>query len=91
MRRGRIAGAIATLGLATLLAAGCTTAQQSRRTSDATTPQDKTHQEQLANLSRQDAQDARDAQAGARKPTASRRPSSGRRTGQKIVDQPVRR
>ena len=88
MRRGRIAGAIATLGLATLLAAGCTTAQQSCRTSDATTPQDKTHQEQLANLSRQDAQDA---QAGARKPTASRRPSSGRRTGQKIVDQPVRR
>ena len=88
MRRGRIAVAIAALGLAALLAAGCAAPSRSSDTSDATTPQDKTHQEQLADLTRQDAQDA---EAGALKPTTARRPSSGRRTGQKIVDQPLRR
>ena len=88
MQRVRIAVAMATLGLAALLVAGCAAASRSSGTTAATTPQDKTHQEQLADLTRQDAQHA---ETGARKPTAARRPSSGRRTGQKIIDQPVRR
>ena len=88
MRRGRIAAAMTTLGLAALLAAGCAAPSRSSGTTAATTPQDKAHQEQLADLTRQDAQDA---QAGTQKPTAARRSSSGRRTGQKIIDQPVRR
>ncbi len=87
-RSGFFTRLIAVLSVALLAAAGCESAPRTSRAGDAATPQDKTHQEQLANLS---AEDAQSAEATADMPESPRRPDSGRRTGQKVIDQPVRR
>ncbi len=75
------------LGCITVFSAGCTTTSRSASASDATTPQAKAHDEQLAEMGHEDAEAARRAN---RRSEAKRTPSSGRRAGQGIVDQPIR-
>ena len=86
-RTGIIRG-LAIASVVVLSAAGCDSPSRIVRTSDATSPEDKTHQEQLASMS---AEDADAAQAKDRTPETRRQPATKRRTGQRVIDQPVRR
>lgn len=87
MWRAGIIRAIVVAGLALLSAGGCASSSRVGQAGSAATPQDKAHQEQLTDLSRQDAEAAEGSQKKRETPPAS----SQRRTGQKVVDQPIRR
>jgi hypothetical protein len=71
-----------------ILVAGCASPPRSQSGSTATTPQDKAHREQLANMGREDAEAVT---ASSEKPDADRPETSKRRSGQRVIDQPVRR
>ncbi|MCP4250925.1 MAG: hypothetical protein GY778_28135 [bacterium] len=75
-------------GMVVLVMAGCAEQTRSTRVSDATTPQDKAHQEQLAQMQQEDGEAAT---APAPEPATSKRPTDRRRGGQRVIDQPVRR
>ncbi len=85
MRRSRVVQAVIVAGGVAIGVAGCASSSPARSTRDATTPQDKAHQEHLADLSSEDAE-----AAGQRPPEPDRTPRQ-RRTGQQVIDQPVRR
>ena len=80
---------VAVLAVVILLLVGCQSSGRTASSSTASTPQDKARQEQLSNMSRQDAEDVEDADAPAGH-SGTRPPlDANRRTGQRIVDQPV--
>ena len=68
--------------------AGCSTTPRSGGTAQAATPQDKAHQEQLSNMGREDGEAVT---SSAKKPVSRQTTSGGRRSGQRVIDQPVRR
>jgi hypothetical protein len=70
-----------------LLSLGCASAPRGADSGGATTPQQKAHQAQLAEMSREDADDARTP--GHKKRPAGPSPRT-RRTGQRVIDQPTR-
>ena len=77
---------VAVLVVAVLLVGACQSSGRTGKSSTGSTPQDKARQEQLSNMSRQDAEDA-DVPAGK---SGTRAPlDANRRTGQRVVDQPV--
>ncbi|MFQ5462472.1 MAG: hypothetical protein ACE5E5_07575 [Phycisphaerae bacterium] len=86
----------AAIGLVACVAAGsggcAANASRARSTYAAqeapSTPQDKTHEDQLTAMQREDAQSARTA---IRKIKPRENSRSRRRTGQGVVDQPIRR
>ena len=73
---------------ALLVGAGCTTPSRSVSVSNATTPQDKVHEDQLAEMRRKDAETATEPSL-----TQPKRPAAARdrRSGQRVIDQPRRR
>ncbi len=83
MLRSFLVGA---LMCATSVLAGCHTAPAARPT-DANSPADKAHAEQLSQMSREDAQQLRVKPRDLQNDTAGTR----RGAGQGVVDQPVRR
>ncbi len=88
MRRDYISRIIVGLGVAAIVSAGCNGSSRSSSSSDATTPQDKAREEQLSAMAEEDAGDATAAPAKSPKWDS---PTSGRRSGQRVVDQPRRR
>ena len=79
---GRLSGAVV------LLLAGCAAQTRSTSVGDAVTPQDKAHQEQLARMQQEDGEAA---STPAREQPKPKRATDRRRTGQRVIDQPVRR
>jgi len=77
---------VAVLAVVILLIVGCQSSGRTGTSSTASTPRDKARQEQLSNMSWQDAEDADvpAGQSGTRPPL-----DANRRTGQRVVDQPV--
>ena len=79
----------AVLAGAVLLWTACAATPRAADSHEAATPQDKAHQQQLADMSEQDADDT-EAPAPPKRRSAD--PSArGRRTGQRVIDQPGRR
>ncbi len=70
--------------LGVLLAVGCAAPSRTGRT---LTPQESVHCDQLAEMGRED---GKAAGASTRKTEVRRPPSSPRRAGQGVVDQPIR-
>ena len=87
MRRHHILRAAGGLAALAVLAGGCASGSRSTSTSEATTPQDKAHQEQLAEMGRQDAETA---DTPTKKPMSPKQARDDRRTGQRVIDQPRR-
>ncbi|HUU86005.1 MAG TPA: hypothetical protein VM243_21115 [Phycisphaerae bacterium] len=88
MRFKGCAKVVALLAGAVLCWTGCASTPRGTGADDATTPQDKAHQEQLAEMSEEDSQEA-EKPAGSKKRSAD--PSSrSRRSGQRVIDQPTR-
>ena len=79
---GRLSGAVL------LLLVGCAEQTRSTSVSDAVTPQDKAHQEQLARMQQEDGEAATTPAPERAKP---KRATDRRRGGQRVIDQPVRR
>jgi hypothetical protein len=89
MRRYHVSKACGFVAAVVILLAGCESTPRSVRPSDAATPQEKAHQEQLAKMSEEDAQAA---EATPQAKPEERKPKRGeRRTGQRVIDQPIRR
>lgn len=84
----KIAEAVGKVSCLVLLMAGCATTSRTGRTSIVATPQEKAHQDQLSEIGRED---GASAAASAKRPAAPQPAASRRRTGQGIIDQPVRR
>ena len=79
---GRLSGA------AVVLLAGCGEQTRSTSVGDAATPRDKAHQEQLARMQQEDGEAAT---TPAREQAKPKRATDRRRSGQRVIDQPVRR
>ncbi len=75
-------------GAVVLLLAGCAAQTRSTSVGDAATPQDKVHQEQLAQMQQED---GKAATTPAREQAKPKRATDRRRSGQRVIDQPVRR
>ncbi len=88
MRLSLVARTLGAMAGAMLFGAGCATTTPSIAQKDAQTPQERTQRDQLSDMGRQDGDAAREA---ARKPRSPRPVETHRRTGQGVVDQPVRR
>lgn len=84
-----IARFLGNTALVALLAAGCATTSHTTHTNGSSTPQEKVHRDQLSAMGRQDGESvgvSSKTSAAAPKPATSRR-----RTGQGVIDQPIRR
>lgn len=88
MRFARIAAALGTAGIGILFLVGCASTSRAGRVSDASTPQEKAHADQLSEMGRQDGESA---EAAARKPEVRRPAASRRQSGQGVIDQPIRK
>ena len=76
--------------LACALLVGCASAPRATDADGATTPQDQAHQQQLADMSSQDA-DATETPTSRKRSRPAERAVHGRRTGQGVIDQPTGR
>ncbi len=78
------------LACAAWLAGGCASTPRAADAAGAATPQDKAHQQQLADLSGQDA-DATESSTRHKGSRPADRTLRSRRTGQRVIDQPTPR
>ncbi len=86
MRKIQMGVAMAWMVCFSLAGNGCASTSASRGGDDATSPQDKARQTQLSEMSQDDAESATIRKIDKTKPA-----SRNRRSGQRVVDQPVGR
>lgn len=90
MRIKQLVSLVAASACAACVWAGCASTQNTADADGATTPQDKAHQQQLADLSQEDS-DTADTPTRSKHQRPSDRATQGRRTGQGVIDQPTGR
>ncbi len=88
MHFSAIARLLGNVALVVLLAAGCATTSRTTHTGGPSTPQDKVHRDQLSAMGRQDGESVG---VSSKRNTADRHPAMNRRrSGQGVIDQPIR-